>query len=183
MSNRSGMFENGSQLSADGVLILRVLEIIGEAVPDDTLTELIMAPGLVNYFSYCRCLSGLTEAGFVSRNLDSMGKALYDITASGSSVLNSLKYMISGGLGAAYESYITNHRDDIRKRTRIDAGWTRDARGNYYVHCFVREGLKAVIDLTVPVADRDDAEQITASWKNGASEKYVAILKTLLDRS
>ncbi len=183
MSNISGMFENDSQLNADGVLILHVLKTVEEPVPDDTLTELIMAPGLINYFSYCRCLSGLIEAGFVRRNLDSMGKALYDITESGCSVLSSLRYMISGGLGAAYESYISNHKDDIRKRTRIDAGWTRDAKGNYFVHCFVREGLKAVIDITLPVADREDAEAIVSSWKKGASDKYIGILKTLLDRS
>ncbi|MBP5779650.1 MAG: DUF4364 family protein [Clostridia bacterium] len=183
MANTSGMFEDGSQMTANSVLILYVLELMEGPLPDNTLTELIMAPGLVNYFTMCQCLSALTGGGYVVRNLDSMGRAMYDITESGRDALSSMKYMISGGLGAAYESYIRNHKDDIKKRTRVDANWLRDSKGNYFVHCFVREGLNAVIDVTVPVADREDAETAVLNWKNNAAEKYVGILKVLLDRS
>ncbi|MBO4327207.1 MAG: DUF4364 family protein [Clostridia bacterium] len=183
MANTGGMFEDGSQMTADSVLILYVIDLVGGPLQDDMLTELIMGPGLVNYFTMCQCLSGLARGGYVSRKLDSMGKAMYDITVSGSEALASMKYMISGGLGAAYESYIRNHKDDIKKRTRIGANWTRDAKGNYFVHCFVREGLNADIDITVPAADREDAETIILNWKNNAAGKYVEILKVLLDRS
>ncbi len=183
MQKTGGMFEDGTQMTANGVLILYVLDLMEGPLPEDILTELIMAPGLVNYFTMCRCLSGLINEGSVLRELDSMGKAMYDITASGKETLASMKYMISGGLGAAYESYIRNHKDDIKRRTRIDANWLRDAKGNYFVHCYVREGLNADIDITLPAADREDAETIVGNWKNNASRKYVEILKVLLDRS
>lgn len=183
MVNRSGMFENGDQMTADSVLVLYVLSLLEGPVPEDVLIELLMSPGLVNYFAVCQCLTGLADGGFIVRNLDSMGKSLYDITGSGRGMLSSLKYMISGGLGAAYESYISNHKDDIKKRTRTDANWTRDSKGNIFVHCFVREGLNAVIDVTLPVSGREDAETIIANWKNNTSEKYIGILEVLLDRS
>ena len=183
MTKSGGMFESGSQITANGVLILYVISLTGQPIPEDLLTELIMAPGLVNYFTMCRCLTGLIDGGYVVRELDSMGKAMYDITGSGSEALASMKYMLSGGLGAAYESYIINHRDDIKRRTRVDANCLRDAKGNYFVHCFVREGLNADLDITIPVSDREDAETILRNWKNNASKKYVEILKVLLDRS
>ena len=118
MKKTGGMFENGAQVTADSVLILHILKLMGEPVTDSALTEILMGPGLVNYFTSLQCLSVLTEEGLVRRSLDSMGKAMYDITVSGEDMLASLKYMLSGGLGAAYESYIANHRDDIKKRTR-----------------------------------------------------------------
>ena len=90
--------------------------------------------------------------------------------------------MISCGLGAAYESYIAARRDEIMKRNRVDAVWTIDAKGNYFVHCYVKEGMTAIIDITVPVADKSDAEYIVAGWKESPSEKYIGILRSLLDR-
>ncbi|MBO7407755.1 MAG: DUF4364 family protein [Clostridia bacterium] len=183
MKNKNGMFENDTQMTADGVLILHILSLLGEPVPDTLLTEIIMGPGLVNYFTAGQCLSALVDAGYASRSLDSMGKALYDITESGRGVYESLKYMLGGGLGAAYESYIRCHRDDIKKRTKIDATWTQDTKGNFFVHCFVRDGMRAVVDITLPVADKQDADYIVNAWKNNSSKLYFEVLKKLLNRS
>jgi hypothetical protein len=86
-------------------------------------------------------------------------------------------------LGAAYESYIRCHRDDIKKRTKIDATWTQDTKGNFFVHCFVRDGMRAVVDITLPVADKQDADYIVNAWKNNSSKLYFEVLKKLLNRS
>lgn len=179
MNRAVGMFENESQLTAESVLILHILDIIGEPVSDRVLTEVLLEPGLVNYFSAHVCLSGLISAGFVSRKLDSIGTVMYDITGSGRETLKSLKHMLSGGLGAVYESYVRNHRADLEQSLRVDGVCSEDRRGNLLVHCFVRDGLQCYFDLTIPVADRDSANKVIMNWRGDSARIYLEMLKLL----
>jgi len=179
MNKSVGMYENGAQLTAESVLILHILELLGEPVSDRVLTEVLLAPGLVNYFSAHSCLAGLTDGGYVARKLDSIGTVMYDITGSGRETLKSLKHMLSGGLGAAYESYVENHRADLQQSLRVDGVCSEDRKGNLLVHCYVRDGLQCYFDLTVPVANKADADAAIRNWRTDSARIYIEILKTL----
>ncbi|MBR5280723.1 MAG: DUF4364 family protein [Clostridia bacterium] len=175
------MYENGEQYTANAVLVLHVLKCVGEPITDFYLTDLMMGPGLVNYFTMEQCLDQLTEGGFVTRRLDSMGIALYSITEKGEEMLSSMKYMLSGGLGARYEAYVRKQKAEISGKMHIDATCFEDSNGNLYVRCFVRDGLMGVVDVTLPVGNKEDGEQICTAWRNDSSSMYIQLMKALYD--
>jgi hypothetical protein len=43
--------------------------------------------------------------------------------------------------------------------------------------------MRAVVDITLPVADKQDADYIVNAWKNNSSKLYFELLKKLLNRS
>ena len=136
MTEISGIYENRAQITANGVLILHVLSRLGAPVTDRCLTDIIMEPGLVNYFTYTQCLFSLVESRFVERKLDTLGNVLYDITESGVSAEKSLSYMISGGLGAAYDTFIERNLKTLERKMRIETLTTEDSKGNIFVRLF-----------------------------------------------
>ncbi len=175
------MYENGEQYTANTVLVLHVLKCMGEPVSDLHLTDLMMGPGLVNYFTMEQCLQQLTDGGFVDRRLDSMGVAIYSLTQAGEALLDSMKYMLSGGLGARYAAHVKQHSAEIRGKMHVDANCFEDSKGNLYVRCFVRDGLMSIVDITLPVASKADGEQICKAWRNDSSSMYIQLLKALYD--
>ncbi len=175
------MYENGEQYTANAVLVLHVLKCVGEPITDFYLTDLMMGPGLVNYFTMEQCLNQLTEGGFVERRLDSMGLAIYTLTEKGEDMLTSMKYMLSGGLGARYEAYVRKRKDEVSDKMHIDATCFEDSNGNLYVRCFVRDGLMGIVDVTLPVANKHDGEQICKAWRSDSSSMYVQLMKALYD--
>lgn len=177
------MFENGEQYAADQVLVLFVLDTLGIPVSDNHLTDLMMGPGLVNYFTYVQCLDDVVKAGFVQRRLDSMGIATYSLEEQGKAMLAAKKYMLSGGLGARYETYVSQHRNEIRQQMKIDANTFEDSQGNLFIRCFVRDGLNCIVDITLPVPSRSDAEAICKAWRSNSSAMYVEIIKAMYNQS
>lgn len=175
------MYENSEQYTANSILVLHVLQCIGEPVSDYHFTELMMGPGLVNYFTIEQCLSQMIENGFVERSLDSMGVAMYSLTESGASLLDSMKYMLSGGLGACYAAYVKAHAKEIRQQMRIDANCFEDSKNNLYVRCFVRDGLMCLVDVTLPVATKEDADKICREWRTNPSNLYVKLIQALYE--
>lgn len=175
------MYENGEQYTANAVLILHVLKCVGEPITDFYLTDLMMGPGLVNYFTMEQCLDQLTDGAFVARRLDSMGVAIYSLTEKGEEMLSSMKYMLSGGLGARYAAYVQKHKEEVTGKMHIDATCFEDANRNLYVRCFVRDGLMGVVDVTLPVANKTDGEQICKAWRSNSSSMYIHLMKALYE--
>ncbi len=175
------MYENGEQYTANAVLILHVLKCVEEPITDFYLTDLMMGPGLVNYFTMEQCLDQLTAGDFVTRRLDSMGIAIYSLTEKGEEMLSSMKYMLSGGLGARYAAYVQKHKAEVTGKMHIDATCFEDSNRNLYVRCFVRDGLMGVVDITLPVASKEDGEQICKAWRSDSSSMYIHLMKALYE--
>lgn len=175
------MYESGEQYTANAVLVLHVLKCVGEPISDFYLTDLMMGPGLVNYFTMEQCLQQMTDGGFVERRLDSMGIAVYSLTEAGEEMLDSMKYMLSGGLGARYEAHVRKHGAEVRGKMHVDANCFEDSKGNLYVRCFVRDGLMGIVDITLPIASKEDGEKICKAWRNDSSSMYIKLVKALYD--
>lgn len=175
------MFENNEQYTANKILILFILDKVGMALTDNCLSAILLAPGLVNYFTVQECREDLIVKGCVSRELDSSGCVLYSITEKGRERLEQMRYMLSGGLGARYEAYIESHRDSLAHDMHVNADCFEDSEGNTYVRCYVREGTNCIVDVKLPVADRSDGAAICEQWRKNTSELYMQLVKTLYD--
>ncbi len=175
------MFENNEQYTANKILILFVLNKLGMRMTDNALSAVLLGPGLVNYFTVQECREDLIAKGCVKRELDSNGCALFSVTEKGKERLEQMKYMLSGGLGARYEAYIEEHREELEHALLVNADCFEDSNGNAYVRCYVREGVNCIVDMKLPVANRKDGADICEAWKQKTSKIYLQIVKTFYD--
>lgn len=169
------MYENNDQLTANKVLILHVLDKLDMFVSELYLTEVILAPGLVNYFSMQQAIAQLVSMEMIDRILDSNGLPVYCVTNKGREIASSLSYMIAGGLGARYDRYIDENKEKISQKMNTNSDVFEDERGNYYVRCYVREGTNCIVDLKIPVGSRKAACAICEAWKLNSTKMYLEL--------
>lgn len=175
------MFENSEQYTANKILILFILDKLGVSLTDNFLSAALLGPGLVNYFTVQECREDLIAKGCIKRELDSGGTVLYSITDKGRERLSQMQYMLTGGLGARYEAYIDEHKDEITRAMYVNADCFEDSAGNAYVRCYVREGTNCIVDVKLPVANKNDGAAICEAWKNRTSDIYLQLMKTFYD--
>ena len=173
------MYENNEQFTANKVLILHILDRLDTFVSELYLTEILLSPGLVNYFSAQQAIDQLISMGFINRVLDSNGLPVFCITEKGRDISRSLSYMIAGGLGARYDRYIEENKEKIIEKMHVNADVYSDENDNFYVRCYVREGTNCIVDIKVPVANIKDASSIDLAWKNNSMKMYLEITETL----
>lgn len=89
------MFENDSQELENDVLILYVLGQFDISITEKSLTEIILSPGLVNYFSFQSSLTRLLKDKLINILTDTDGINMYSITEEGLGILATLEGSIS----------------------------------------------------------------------------------------
>ena len=163
----------------DKLLILLALETYGMPITDMYLTELLLSPGYMNYFSIHDALGKLVSNNLVDRVLDNEGIPMYSINQAGKDVFTEFGYLLPDGLATKYENHIMKSRNEIKKKIEVNYSVSSDADGNYFARLFVRDGSNYVVDIKVPAAGSDDANNMCRRWKENNSEMYLKIMEAL----
>ncbi|MBP1588254.1 MAG: DUF4364 family protein [Clostridia bacterium] len=171
------MYDNKDQDLQNSILVLYVLGNFDIALTEQSLNELVLTPGLINYFSYREALSTLLKNGFVSAFSDNDGLMLYSITEEGRISLSNMENLLVPHLKAAYDEELLKAKSRVIRETSIYAYPFIDINKNQSVRCYIREKGNKIVDLKFPVPDQDVAEAICESWKRDA---YGTLTKVIL---
>lgn len=163
----------------DKLLILLALDTYGMPITDMYLTELLLAPGYMNYFSIHDALGKLVANDCVTRELDNDGIPMYSINETGRNIFAEFGYLLPDGLATKYENHIAKHRNEIKRKIEVNSAVSQDADGNHFARLFVRDGGNYVVDIKVPAAGPEDANNICRLWKEKNSEIYLKIMEAL----
>ena len=163
----------------DKLLVLLALYTYELPITDMYLTELMLAPGYMNYFSVHDALQGLVSVGLVDRVLDSDGIPMYSINDTGKDAFAQFGYLLPDGLASKYESHVMKNKSAVKKKIDVNSSVSSDSEGNYFARLFIREGSNYVVDIKVPAAGLEDANNICKLWKEKNSEIYLKILEAL----
>lgn len=162
------MYENNDQKVQNEILLLYVLDNLGFGVSEAVLTEFIMKPGLVNYFSFRESLDTLLRSGFVSITQGNDGQDIFAITDTGKVSCRSMTPDLSLSLRIPYDDLLLKEKDKLRSDMTVSAYVFIDANKNLAVRCFIREKGNVVVDLRLPVPDRETGDQICEKWRKNA---------------
>ncbi len=171
------MYENQDQELQNKIIALYVLGCLDIAVTDQSLNELILSTGLVNYFSFRAALGEHVKNGSVALFADNDGYALYEITDQGRAELATLREMLSPALKNAYDDVLLHEKDRIIRETTVNAYPFIDINKNQSVRCYIREKGNKIVDIRIPVPDQDTADAICENWKKDA---YSILSKIIL---
>ena len=163
----------------DKLLLLLALDMMDMPVTGMYVNELLLQPGYVNYFNIQTALGELIESGCIDRIPDGDGIPMYVITEKGRETFREFAYLLPEGLAAKYEDHIMRNRDQVKKMLEINASVFTVGKDDYYVRCFIRDNGTYAIDLKIPAAGREDANEMCKAWKEHSSDIFADILKAL----
>ena len=78
------------------------------------------------------------------------------------------------------EQYLKEHRFRMRNEVGLVADYYKSTNQDYIVHCEIREGKTSLLDLSISVPDREQAESMCGLWEEKSQEIYSCIMKSLL---
>ena len=161
------------------ILILYILGNIGEAVDFNTVNDMVLQDGLVNYFDFANAFNDLLELGQIAESAQSASEhRLYEITPQGRSVLETYeKELLSDDKDRAYRHamrVLAFKRDGVRQSCRLTetgSGWT--------VTCTIADKQKTLFETSVYLKDRAFAERLQANFDDRADIIYRGVLSLL----
>lgn len=173
------MFENDSQYTENQILILYVLKEIDMDTPGSLLTDILLEPRMMNYFTMQSALCDLVDSQMVLSIKDSDGIPLYSCSKKGLETLNALIGTLPNALTEGYKRRIHKEKDKIKKAIEINAAHFTGTDGQIYCRCFIREGNTYVTDIRIPVANKEEADTVCENWKNNTSEVFLKVIKSM----
>ena len=116
----------------------------------------------------------------VSAYTDTDGVTMYAASSEGRRVLSTLPDSVSPAVRGTYDAYLAREKNKITMETNINAYAFVDGNKNQCVRCYIRENGNKIVDIRIPVPDRETAMQMCANWKTDA---YSILMQIMTDLS
>ena len=104
----------------------------------------------------------------------------YTITAAGKETLEFFKDKISDAIEHDTMAFLEKNKLQLRNDNSILADYYKTPNQDYAVRCQYREHNTNIIDLTLSVKNRAQAEAICNNWKNLNEDVYAYLMDILL---
>lgn len=157
-------------------LILYIASRVVEPVPFETLQEVAMCDGGVDYFGFSECLADLVRTEHMA-----LSDGLYAITDKGrrnSAVCeSSLPYSVR----MQVERNLVGYNEQLKRKALVGAQMEQRDKGGYTVTLSLRDELDELMSLSLLVTREDMALELQRRFRANAEEIYSKILDCLYD--
>lgn len=161
------------------LILLYMLDKVSFPLSNAQLSEFILEREYTDYFTVQTALSELVDADFLRikavRNM-----SLYLITDEGRKTLSYFVKKIPPAIREDIDHFLAEHSYELRNEISTPADYYRTDSGEYAARCRVLERDSVLIDLTLAVPVKEQAEAICNHWRDKSQGLYAAIMKALL---
>jgi len=161
---------------------LYMLKQVNFPLTNAQLTQFFLDHEYTTYFTLQQALNELLEAGLI-RMHSNHNMSRYEITKEGEDTLDFFGKNISPAIVEDMDRYLKENRFRIRNEAGVIADFYKSTNQDYIVHCEIREGKTALLDLSISVPDRDQAESMCSLWEKKSQEIYSFVMKSLMSDS
>ena len=166
-------------LTLSKLIVLYMLDRVSFPMSNAQISEFILEKEYTDYFTIQTALSELVEARFI-RLKSVRNTSLYTITEEGQNTLSYFGKKISSQIREEIDAFLAEHRYELRKDISMPADYYETSSGEYAARCRVLEKDSVLIDLTLTVPVREQAEAICGHWRDKSQEIYASLMKALL---
>lgn len=159
------------------VLILLILRRLPEAVPHETLSDIILlCDGAIGYFEFTECIADLIETEHIT---ESKGK--YMITEKGRENGEVTESGLPYSVRIRAEQAATTLAHIQRRSALITATHEMRRRGGYTVKLAMSDGLGPIISMDLLAGNDKQAIILEKNFKKNAESIYNKIIKILTE--
>ena len=159
--------------------ILNMLDKVDFPLSNTQLTDFFLEHAYTDYFRVQQVISDLLDAELI-RTESTHNNTHYYITAAGKETLNLLKDKISDAIELDIINYFAENKLELRNDNSIIADYYRTPNRDFAVRCQYRQKDTNLIDLTLTVKTKEQAEAICNNWKKQNEEVYMYLMDILM---
>lgn len=159
--------------------ILYMLDKAGFPLTNTQISNFFLEQEYTDYFRVQEVIGDLVNADLI--NFESThSNTQYTLTAAGRETLGFFKDKITGGIENDVKRFFEKNQLEFRQENFILADYYKTTNQNYDVRCQVRSDSTTVLDLTLAVTTKEQAEAICNNWKNSNEDVYAYLMDILL---
>ena len=159
--------------------ILNMLDLVDFPLTNTQIYLFFLEQDYTDFFQVQQGLSDLQDAGLIRAEI-THDNTQYTITAAGKETLNLLRDKITEGIEKDILAYFKKNELKFRQINSILADYYRTSNQQYAVRCQLRERDVNLIDLTLMVKNKKQAEAICNNWKKQNEDVYVYLMDMLM---
>lgn len=161
------------------LIILYMLKKVDFPLTNAQISAFILEQEYTTYFTLQQAISELLESGLI-RVETIRNTSQYYLTEDGDETLGYFEQEISKPILEDIDSYIQANKMELRNEKAIVADYDKNTAGEYSVHLRIKEKKGDLLDLTISVPDKDQAEAICNQWDKKCQTVYEFLMNTLL---
>ncbi len=158
---------------------LYMLKQVNFPLTNAQLTDFFLEHEYTTYFTLQQVLNELMEAGLI-RTHSNHNSTRYEITREGEETLEFFGKNISQAIIDDMNQYLRDNRIKIRNEAGVLADYYKSTSQDFIVHMEIREGKSSLMELSLSVPTREQAEAMCAQWQGKSPEVYSYLMKTLM---
>ena len=158
------------------VMILYMLNQVEYPLTNTQITNFILEKEYTNYFTVQEILSDLISSQLITAE-STHNNTRYRITPYGQETLGCFHVKKSDAIKEDIRTYVVEHDFDLKQETYVYADYYKVPGEGYAVRCRIRNLETDIVDLTLHVSGRQQAEAVCQNWK----KNHFPIYETLMD--
>jgi predicted transcriptional regulator len=166
------------KLADSKLLILYILQKIGNPISYKELLELVISISDMNYFDFQQFLQDLLEDKFILK-YEQNDAEIIELTNDGKNALELTIDMLPGILKLKVDSNFKEKFSKIKDEFSVYAEYTPISENEFSVKCKIIENNITIFNLEANAGSREQAKQIVDNWNNNAESIYPQILDIL----
>lgn len=161
------------------IMILYMLDKVEYPLTNTQITNFILIKEYTNYFTIQQSLSDLLSSELITAE-STYSNTRYRITEEGQKTLRFFESKISSGIKQDILDYFKEHHYDLKQETSVYADFFKAPGSGYQVRCQIREIETPIVDMTLTVQTREQAQAICSNWTEENAEVYALLMDMLL---
>ena len=168
-----------SQLAENKLILLYLINKMGIPLSNSEICQFALEREYMDYFSVQQYLHELAQADFLEVMKEN-NTTRYIITEEGVDVLSYFIRHISDERKNEINVFVNDNSKRIRAEYDITANYFPEINNEYLVKCAIcgSDG-NMVMELSVVVATKNQAQHICSNWKKNTNELYATIMAAL----
>ena len=159
--------------------ILNMLDKVDFPLTNTQISNFFLEQDYTDYFRVQQVLSDLEDVSLIHAE-STHSNTQYTITAAGKETLGFFKDKITPAIERDTTAFLEKNKLELRSVNSILADYYKTPNQDYAVRCQFRVHETNLIDLTLTVKTREQAQAICDNWKKQNEDVYAYLMDLLL---
>ena len=159
--------------------ILYMLNKAGFPLSNTQISNFFLDQEYTDYFRVQEVLGDLVDTELIQAR-STHSNTQYSITAAGKETLGFFKDKITEGIEKDVLKFCGENEVALRQESSMVANYYKTTGSDYAVRCQILSDEKPVLDLTLSVRTKEQAEAICGNWKKQNEDVYAYLMDILL---
>lgn len=159
--------------------ILYMLNKSGFPLSNTQISNFFLEQEYTDYFRVQEVLGDLVDSSLIHSE-STHSNTQYTLTAAGKQTLEFFKDKLNSDIEKDIYDFFEKNKLEFKKENSILADYYKTTEQKYAVRCQVRSDGINIIDLTLTVPTKEQAETICQNWKQQNEDVYTYLMDILI---